>query len=205
MAYRDEIDALAHRHAALERDVADRTRELEESRRLLDDARARARLPVLDNLRVASPCAADWSRMTGDDRARHCDDCNKTVYNLSGMTRDEAHALLRERGDLCARFYRRADGTILTADCTVGVSRRRRRRIVVAGAAVAVAGALLATRRGDDDHGAAHVEVSSPEELAPLSERVEQREAPPPPPPAPQHSGTPAPDTDPGWTMGFLF
>src|SRR5262245_18535458 len=135
MAYRDDLTALAARHDALAGEVAQKTRELDESRRLLDQAKARARLPGLDNLRVASPCTADWDQMTGDDRSRHCADCKKDVFNISGMTRDEAEELLIERaGNLCVRYYERHDGTILLADCTIGVKRRRRRRWIAAGA-----------------------------------------------------------------------
>lgn len=140
MAFRDDLIALSARHDALATEVAHKTRELEESRRLLDQATARARLPVLDNVRVASPCSADWSQMTGDDRTRHCGECKKNVYNLSGMTRDEAEALLIDRnGDLCVRYYQRSDGTILLADCAVGARRKRRRRLaVIAGGAAAL-------------------------------------------------------------------
>jgi hypothetical protein len=121
MAYRDDLTALSARHDALATEVAGKTRELEESRRLLDQAQARARLPVLDNIRVAAPCTADWNQMTGDGRTRHCGECKKNVYNLSGMTRDEAEALLIDRnGDLCVRYFQRTDGTILLADCAVG-------------------------------------------------------------------------------------
>src|ERR1041384_1061428 len=139
--YRDDLVALAARHDALTGEVAEKTRELDASRRLLEQARARARLPVLDNIRVASPCTADWNQMTGDDRTRHCGQCRKNVYNLSGMTRDEAEALLIERnGDLCVRYYQRHDGTILLADCTIGAKRTRRRRWIAAGAAAMLAG-----------------------------------------------------------------
>ncbi|MGH2901007.1 MAG: hypothetical protein ACRDMZ_20195, partial [Solirubrobacteraceae bacterium] len=114
MPFRDDLTALSARHDALAAEVAQKTRELDESRRMLDQANARARLPVLDNIRVATPCTADWSQMTGDDRTRHCGECRKNVYNLSGMTRDEAEALLIERnGDLCVRYFQRHDGTIL--------------------------------------------------------------------------------------------
>lgn len=141
MAYRDDLTALAARYDALTQEVDQKTRELEESRRLLEQAQARSRLPVLDNLRVASPCTADWSQMTGDERARHCGDCKKDVYNLSGMTRDEAKALLLERaGHLCVRYFQRHDGTILLADCAVGAQQRRRRRWIAAGAAALLAG-----------------------------------------------------------------
>ena len=44
---------------------------------------------------------------------------------------EEAERLIAEReGRLCVRFYQRTDGTVLTADCEVGVRRRRVRRLV---------------------------------------------------------------------------
>lgn len=141
MSYRDDVTALAARHDALASEVAHKTRELEDATRLLEEARAKARLPVLDNIRVAAPCDADWSKMIGDDRARHCGDCKKTVFNLSDMTRAEAEALIVERtGKLCIRYFERKDGTIMTKDCPVGVSRRRKRRLVAAGAVALLAG-----------------------------------------------------------------
>ncbi|MEZ5424784.1 MAG: hypothetical protein R2747_00845 [Pyrinomonadaceae bacterium] len=75
----------------------------------------------LDNIKVASPCSADWEGMIGNNRQRYCGQCELNVYNLSGMTRREAeNLLLQSEGRLCVRFYRRADGTILTKDCPVG-------------------------------------------------------------------------------------
>jgi hypothetical protein len=102
------------------------------------------RLPiVLDELRVAAPCPADWNEMTGDTRVRFCARCRLNVYDLSAMTRVEAEALVREReGRLCVRFFRRSDGTMLTRDCPVGVRRRRLRQRLWARAAAA--GASLA-------------------------------------------------------------
>jgi hypothetical protein len=141
MSYRDDLTALAARHDALATEVAHKTRELEQATQLLEDAQARARLPVLDNIRIAAPCDAEWSQMTGDDRARHCGDCKKTVFNLSDMTRLEAEALIVEKqGKLCVRYFQRKDGTILTKDCPVGVARRRKRRLIAAGAVAMLAG-----------------------------------------------------------------
>ncbi len=78
-------------------------------------------------IKVASPCKRDWSKMSGDDRVRACADCKLNVYNLSAMSQAEAEALVREReGRLCVRFFMRPDGTVLTRDCPVGVSRVRR-------------------------------------------------------------------------------
>jgi hypothetical protein len=96
-------------------------------------------LPVLDSIRIASPCTADWDQMTGDDRVRFCKECNKNVFNLSEMTREEAQKLLTEHtGRLCLRLYRRPDGTVLTADCPVGLARVRQRlqRMCLAGLAL---------------------------------------------------------------------
>src|SRR3989337_3907613 len=75
----------------------------------------------LNNIKIASPCPADWNKMIGDERKRYCGDCKLNVYNLSGMTRAEAESLLiNSEGRLCVRFFRRADGTVLTKDCPVG-------------------------------------------------------------------------------------
>jgi len=101
MTYRSDLDARSARHAALEHDVAEATRDRVRVRQLLDEARAgteRAKLPLLAAVRVASPCSADWSAMTGDDRVRSCGACQQMVYHLSGMTRAEAEALITRCG-----------------------------------------------------------------------------------------------------------
>jgi hypothetical protein len=92
----------------------------------------------LEDIRVATPCRADWNEMLGDDRVRFCTKCSKQVFNLSELTRAEAEALIAERhGGLCGRYYQRADGTILLADCTVGGSGARARSFVLATALAA--------------------------------------------------------------------
>jgi len=141
MSYRNDVDALAARHAALELEVVEKTKERNAAAHLLDEAKARAKLPILDNIRVATPCSADWDQMSGDERVRACGACNKNVYNLSNMTRDEAETLIvAKEGRLCVRYFQRADGTILLADCTVGKSQKRKRRVIAAGAAALLAG-----------------------------------------------------------------
>jgi hypothetical protein len=140
--YRDDVEALAARHAVIATEVAALERERDAAAQRLREAKTRAKLPVLDDVRVASPCKMSWAGMAGDDRVRHCAHCNQDVFNLSGMTRDEAEALLLSRGNLCIRYYRRADGTILLTDCTIGGKRKRARRNVVAGLAL-VAGTAV--------------------------------------------------------------
>ncbi len=135
MPYREELQALETRKAALEHELSD-------VRSALDSVRAKRPLPMLEDIRIASPCKASWDDMTGDERVRFCGQCAKNVYNLSAMPREEAELLLQQKeGNVCVRLYRRADGTVMTADCPVGVRRKRRRRV----AAAAVGSGLMAT------------------------------------------------------------
>ena len=103
----------------------------------------------LNEIEVASPCHEDWAAMRGDERARHCASCRQDVYDLSGMSRDEALALVRRAQggeEVCVRFRRRADGTVLTADCPSQVRRarvtRKGLRGVAASAAALIGGGL---------------------------------------------------------------
>ena len=156
----------------------------------------------LDNLRVAAPCSANWDDMDGDERSRHCRECKLNVYNLSGMSRAEAEALIKEKeGNLCVRFYQRADGTILTDNCPVGLRAIRNRLAWVsaglaAGFFIAASGALAAWGKvsGQDVHAA---------------EPNEPPAQPPPPGAAPIQALTnwakppaPVPITRTGMTMG---
>ena len=102
------------------------------------------RLPVLEELRIATPCNADWDDMSGDEKVRFCGKCEKNVYNLSAMSRADAEALVRGReGRMCVRFYQRQDGTVLTSDCPVGVRRKRLRQRVWASVSGAAASLML--------------------------------------------------------------
>jgi hypothetical protein len=99
---------------------------------------------ALEQIQVASPCQAAWDAMTGDNHARFCGQCQKHVYNLSGMTRADAEALVnRTEGRMCVRFFRRADGTVLTQDCPVGLRAVRKRMLIWGGAAAAILFAFL--------------------------------------------------------------
>lgn len=88
----------------------------------------RTSLNLVDDIQIASPCPARWESMTGDDDARHCKSCDKTVYDLSRLTAERAADLIREKeGSLCVRLYRRRDGRVLTADCPVGLREKLQR------------------------------------------------------------------------------
>jgi hypothetical protein len=89
----------------------------------------------LEGVRVAAPCSADWEKMVGDERMRYCGQCSLHVYNLSGMTKREAEGLVANaEGRLCVRYYRRADGSILTRNCPVGLRAVKQRVSRIAGA-----------------------------------------------------------------------
>lgn len=95
----------------------------------------------LDKVRVAAPCNADWDAMIGNERSRFCGQCSLNVYNLSSMTRNEAEGLIaRSEGRLCVRFFRRADGSILTENCPVGLRALRHR---ISSVYKAIAAAML--------------------------------------------------------------
>jgi len=77
----------------------------------------------VDDIRIATPCHASWDEMHGDDRVRFCGSCRKNVYTLDGMSKREIRTLFEEtEGRACVRLYRREDGTVLTADCPVGLA-----------------------------------------------------------------------------------
>src|SRR5712691_5309394 len=108
----------------------------------------------LRNVKVASPCPADWDRMIGDERARFCGQCELNVYNLSAMSTLEAESLIaRTESRLCVRYYRRKDGSIITEDCPVGLRRLQQRAARVKRA---VASLVLGFLAGLGFHSAAN-------------------------------------------------
>jgi hypothetical protein len=117
---------------------------------------------LLDGLDVAEPCKASWDEMKGDERRRHCALCKLDVHDLSAYTRAEAEALVRSAsGRFCARFRRRADGTVVTADC--GPARRRiARRLLALRTAACALFAFLAGCGGRAERGEGGIATSPP-------------------------------------------
>jgi len=155
----------------------------------------------LDNIRIASPCSADWNEMYGNDRMRHCGDCKLNVYNLSGMSREAAENLvMNAEGRLCVRFYRRLDGTIITENCPVGWAKVKARAKVF----VTAAFSLLMTLMG----GLFVASRVSSRKTAPMMGEMAVR--PTPTPEVQVTTGGVAVNTnsnvnqqvDPAWTMG---
>ncbi|NHZ43394.1 hypothetical protein [Massilia aquatica] len=73
---------------------------------------------ALHLVEIPVPCTASWEDMTGDVRVRHCEGCNKNVFNLSAMPAVEGAALIAENlnGELCVRMEKRHDGSVVSSD-----------------------------------------------------------------------------------------
>jgi len=157
MVYRSDLETLIARRAAVTReldtvrrkgrDLADLQQAHEQELAALDAAIAARRkrdLPMLDALQLATPCNVSWDSMDGDERVRFCDQCSKSVYNLFFFSRAEAEALLRTKGELCVRMFRRADGAVITGDCPAPPRKKRSRKLLVLGAAATAAAVAVA-------------------------------------------------------------
>lgn len=121
---------------ALLREEAALMRERQRIRRELADIGIHHGLPLLAQVRLASPCSTSWEEMLGTGNVRFCKHCSKHVYDMTSLTQLEAEELLvRHEGKLCAQVYLRNDGTILTADCWVG----KKRVVTLASCAAGVA------------------------------------------------------------------
>jgi hypothetical protein len=99
---------------------------------------------LLNNIKIASPCSADWNEMVGDERKRYCGECKLNVYNLSEMTKAQAeNFILKSEDRVCVKIYKRADGTVLTKDCPVGWAKIINRTKIFATAAISLVLSLL--------------------------------------------------------------
>ena len=176
MSYRDDQETLSTRREELRAELDETTRKADELRQEVErgervarelaevesrlEKRGALRRSPLEDVRVASPCSASWDAMIGDERVRFCAQCQKNVYDLSALAREEAEQLLAaHEGTLCVRLYRRADGTVLTTDCPEGRRKKRVRLTVlsVAGAGAMAAAAVTAWSRSTSPIGATEV------------------------------------------------
>ena len=92
---------------------------------------------VKPRISIASPCSADWNRMVGTESVGYCPECKLNVYNFLEMSSSEVDRIIAQReGRLCARYYQRTDGTMLTQNCPVGFRTVMRRVSILASAAM---------------------------------------------------------------------
>jgi hypothetical protein len=97
---------------------------------------------LAERLTIATPCDMRWEEMTGDARVRYCGACQLSVYNVSEMSTSEVEALLQPGGRVCARLYRRPDGTVVTGDCRRIWRDQRTEAVTLLGTAVTVVSVL---------------------------------------------------------------
>lgn len=150
--YRDPRDALIARRRALESDlrvaagVADRAERVRKYLPVLDAELREATAPFVDAIGEETRCRERWDEMEGSDATRRCARCDRHVYDLSTMTRDEIATLFARAGAL----RRRGDGRVVVGDCVVRTLTASRGTRVLSVAALAalvgggfyVAGAL---------------------------------------------------------------
>ncbi len=62
----------------------------------------------MKDIRITTPCDADWDDMAGDTHRRDCGQCQRSVHDLSTLTRSEADQLVSRRDALdrppCVRY-----------------------------------------------------------------------------------------------------
>ncbi|MBK8251808.1 MAG: OmpA family protein [Polyangiaceae bacterium] len=69
-------------------------------------------------LRVVTPCSADWAAMKPVVFGKHCEQCNRRVVNFTNVTEGRAKGLVALLGDagLCGRVAFAPDGSTVFAD-----------------------------------------------------------------------------------------
>ena len=91
-------------------------------------------------MKLEFECGMRWDQLVGSgSRRRHCTECNEPVYNLSGMSKQQAKAFVgskKGQGRVCVRFAQH-DGVIIHGGDPYAQLREQRR-----GAARLLAGAL---------------------------------------------------------------
>jgi hypothetical protein len=106
-------------------------------------------------LNVNSPCEADWDSMAGNDEVRFCTHCEKSVHNVSAMTRKDAMRFVRANaGGVCVRFYSDPAGRTLHSNESTLHRITRRASFAAAGAfgaVVALGSSVLAQTPAPED------------------------------------------------------
>ncbi|HEY9759921.1 MAG TPA: hypothetical protein V6C97_32475 [Oculatellaceae cyanobacterium] len=109
-----------------------------------EDAKARALEPVkqfvpVEADRRTSKCPFKWEEEDSKDKFRHCDRCQKQVYNFADMERPQAEALIFTRENITGpTLYQRPDGKFMTSDCPLATQALSKTIYVIIAALVAL-------------------------------------------------------------------
>ncbi len=72
---------------------------------------ARKSLPIIS---IKTPCSAAWDKMPGDEKERHCTQCQKSVFSLKELTPFQIAILyFKKRARLCIRLEQNQEGKII--------------------------------------------------------------------------------------------
>ncbi|MEO7413223.1 MAG: hypothetical protein ABIZ81_07685 [Opitutaceae bacterium] len=98
--------------------------------------------------KLSFACPIPWENLSGDERARFCERCGRTITNLSELNHQERAALLATaQGELCVTYYRRLSGEFVTPERPLTTEERSHikqlgRTALSAGALVLAAGCM---------------------------------------------------------------
>ena len=108
--------------------------------------------------------------MRGDDSARYCDQCQRTIVNLSALSEKERVALLSgsRSGDLCVAYYKRLSGEYVTPEAPLkesemGKFQQYRYAVLSAGALAVALGCAPATPSPTEKKDSARAKADQPE------------------------------------------
>ncbi len=105
-----------------------------------------------DAFKIDSPCDGNWDEMQGDESARHCTDCSRSVHHISTLTRAEAEVLVAttdaQGRTPCARYGIDSKGDIVFQPALIRPERRFGRFVALAALAAVGAGGAAVTVDG---------------------------------------------------------
>lgn len=92
--------------------------------------------------KLSFACPIPWSSLRGDEKARFCEKCGRTITNLSELSTEARAALLAQADgkELCITYYRRLSGEFVTPENPLTPDERS--RIKQLGVAALSAGAM---------------------------------------------------------------
>lgn len=144
--------------------------------------RKRKSLSILKSFEVKTPCHEQWDAMHGDNRSRHCEKCNHSVFNLSEMTSAQAARIVQGSADrpLCVRYSLNSKGEIDHRSRFAILNSGWRTVSLLLATACALLGFSTAASAECRDHSAGETSCESREATVGKMARVEEQQTPVP-------------------------
>ena len=107
--------------------------------------------PEPKSIQIDTPCPMAWSQLQGDEKKRHCAQCQLHVHNAEELTRREAEALVQESEDrVCMRIVLDGEGQPLFKPEELEPAAAQASKMRLAGLALAAGGVLAACQPQSD-------------------------------------------------------